>query len=484
MPEKASRFASEYYADGEASRYSYCQQTQDIQRDLAMACIRLMKPALTSKRSLLLNIGCGSGLCGNVVSDAGIEWIGADVSRYMLQEALMNPLTCSTSQGRVIEVDCFITLPFRDETFDSIISVSAIQWVCVSKDPTLRSHGFMREVYRCMKRGTFCVAQCYPSSVENDVDLLTNAAWRAGFIGNMYTYFPHTSKAKKKFLCLYKPHGLGQIGEVVQNAAPCALSWPYKHPCISSWLQTVQRTSHCDCLPEYDDTKNRIYREHVEYSTHAVRLLRRAGHVGLGLVHHNTCDMTRMDASVSVYVCHSTQVSPCGAPFTCHVWGQGAGQNAVDMLLTQFLGIQEPYSCSLELSYQAPADVVRYQNIPWVDKLRTSSSNEALYSKFFKLNPCMDTDSCITALLTCPKKPSIFVVAFNSNHSNESKHISTLKHGIRKVLKDTAGSIIGIDICHTSVAILMYVPCIASSRGGKQDDNAIKNISIRLIESS
>jgi ubiquinone/menaquinone biosynthesis C-methylase UbiE len=489
MPEKASRFASEYYTDGEASRYSYCQKTRDIQFDLAMACICLMKPALTSKRSLLLDVGSGSSLCGSVVSDHGMEWIGADVSRSMLQEALMNPLTRSTSEGRVIEVDCFLKLPFRDDMFDSIISVSAIQWVCVSKTPRVTADGFMREMYRCMKFGTFCVAQCYPS-VDGDVDLLTNAAWQAGFIGNMYTCFPHASKAKKKFLCLYKPHGLGRILDTGHSAAPCVLSWPYKNPCIVSWLQTMSRTAHCDCSSYYDDINNRMYREHVEYSTHAVRLLRRAGHAGLHLAHQPACDTINIDASVTVYVCHSTEMSPCGAPFTCHVWGQDTDQNVVDMLLTQYIGMMDPRSCSLESSYQASEDIIRYKNISWIDKLR-SSSNETPFSKYFKLNVCLDTESCTTALLTCPKKPPIFVVAFDSNHLNESNQISTLHLGIRKVLKDNAGSIIGIDICHTSVALLMYIPCITQSiasrnicSDGETNDDFMKKISMILIGSS
>lgn len=34
--------------------------------------------------SLLLDIGCGSGLSGEVLSEAGHHWIGIDISEAML----------------------------------------------------------------------------------------------------------------------------------------------------------------------------------------------------------------------------------------------------------------------------------------------------------------------------------------------------------------------------------------------------------------
>lgn len=36
------------------------------------------------KPHLLLDIGCGSGLSGEILSDAGHVWIGMDISKSML----------------------------------------------------------------------------------------------------------------------------------------------------------------------------------------------------------------------------------------------------------------------------------------------------------------------------------------------------------------------------------------------------------------
>jgi 18S rRNA (guanine1575-N7)-methyltransferase len=38
----------------------------------------------TDKPHLLLDIGCGSGLSGEVLSDAGNVWVGVDISKNML----------------------------------------------------------------------------------------------------------------------------------------------------------------------------------------------------------------------------------------------------------------------------------------------------------------------------------------------------------------------------------------------------------------
>lgn len=52
---------------------------------MAERCLELLN--LTEKHCLILDIGCGSGLSGEVISDEEHFWVGMDISRDMLNIA-------------------------------------------------------------------------------------------------------------------------------------------------------------------------------------------------------------------------------------------------------------------------------------------------------------------------------------------------------------------------------------------------------------
>ena len=72
-----------------------------------------------------MDIGCGSGLSGEILTEEGYNWIGMDISPSML----------ATGLDRDVEGDLFLGdvgngIPFRAGTFDAAISISVIQWLC------------------------------------------------------------------------------------------------------------------------------------------------------------------------------------------------------------------------------------------------------------------------------------------------------------------------------------------------------------------
>jgi 18S rRNA (guanine1575-N7)-methyltransferase len=76
--------------------------------------------------SLLLDIGCGSGLSGQVLEDHGHLWCGLDVSESMLQVALER----GEGGGDLVLSDIGQGMGFRAGSFDGAISISVIQWLC------------------------------------------------------------------------------------------------------------------------------------------------------------------------------------------------------------------------------------------------------------------------------------------------------------------------------------------------------------------
>ena len=69
----------------------------------------------------LLDIGCGSGLSGEVISDNGHYWTGVDISGSMLNVA--QEREC---EGDLILSDMGQGMPFRAGSFDG-----AIRYMCI-----------------------------------------------------------------------------------------------------------------------------------------------------------------------------------------------------------------------------------------------------------------------------------------------------------------------------------------------------------------
>lgn len=59
----------------------------NVQREITLRAIELLLLPSDRPSSFILDIGCGSGLSGQVLEDQGHVWVGCDVSRDMLQVA-------------------------------------------------------------------------------------------------------------------------------------------------------------------------------------------------------------------------------------------------------------------------------------------------------------------------------------------------------------------------------------------------------------
>ena len=121
---------------------------------------------------------CGSGLSGEVLTEAGHCWVGVDISQHMLSqllktvkyiynrvsEVVTSPLSPAVAQEREVEGDLFLQdmgdgLGFRAGTFDGMISVSALQWLCnadkKTHHPPRRLYRFFSSLYACMVYAIF-----------------------------------------------------------------------------------------------------------------------------------------------------------------------------------------------------------------------------------------------------------------------------------------------------------------------------------------
>ena len=91
-----------------------------------------------------------------MLTEAGHEWIGMDISKWMLEIAVDREV-----EGDLIYSDMGQGFGFRPGTFDAAISISAIQWLCTAEtkaeNPIKRIHTFFETLYRVLVRGGRCV---------------------------------------------------------------------------------------------------------------------------------------------------------------------------------------------------------------------------------------------------------------------------------------------------------------------------------------
>jgi 18S rRNA (guanine1575-N7)-methyltransferase len=83
-----------FYNEKEARKYDASSRIVNIQAEISARAIEML--ALPEGQpSYVLDIGCGSGLSGEALEEAGHYWVGCDISKSMLEVRTASPLSWS-----------------------------------------------------------------------------------------------------------------------------------------------------------------------------------------------------------------------------------------------------------------------------------------------------------------------------------------------------------------------------------------------------
>ncbi|KAG2434446.1 hypothetical protein HYH02_012276 [Chlamydomonas schloesseri] len=189
-----------FYNEDEARKYTTNSRMISIQSTLTERALELLALPQDGLPRLLLDLGCGSGLSGEALSEAGQVWVGLDISAAMLDVAHEREV-----EGDLVLSDLGHGLPLRPGSFDGAISISAVQWLCnadrAGHDPRKRMKRFFETLYMSLRRGARAVLQIYPEN-HKQAEMLVAAAMKVGFSGGLVVDYPHSTRAKKYFLVL------------------------------------------------------------------------------------------------------------------------------------------------------------------------------------------------------------------------------------------------------------------------------------------
>lgn len=211
---KSALTSRNFYDRQETKRYMEAGYKTGVQAELTWRALHfLVAPSSRSERypvlgasSMILDVGVGAGACANVIEACCRQqklttpWIiiGTDKSMQMLCDnnssgvASMRELVCS---------DFCASWPFRPGVkFDGIISVSALQWLCVNEGDNTRIEMYFSEIARLLRSGGVFVAQFYPTSAQ-DAGRLLKAAKATPFLSEctVVVDYPHKNKSKRLF---------------------------------------------------------------------------------------------------------------------------------------------------------------------------------------------------------------------------------------------------------------------------------------------
>ena len=196
-PEEEYEKVSDYFRGDVLNQYATSKNMMKIQEKITIRALELLD--IKKKDALILDAGSGPGFAATYLKEIGYRIVALDIIPeflYYYEIKELNPIT---------EDMCFP--PFKPNTFDAIISISALQWIFRDlKDKMMYSmlKNLSISFYNILKPNGRVVIQFYPKSKEIMDNTGKIIVKHTDFSGNFIIDNPNRQKKRKIFLLLNK----------------------------------------------------------------------------------------------------------------------------------------------------------------------------------------------------------------------------------------------------------------------------------------
>jgi len=196
-PEDLFESALDYFNSEILTTYAESKSIMRTQKKILMRALELLE--LKNSPNLILDAGCGPGFVAAYLNELGYKTVALDIISEFLKYYDIGHL------NPVLADMCYP--PFKPDSFDSIISISALQWIIrdvKSESERLILTNLFKTFYQILKPESNMIVQFYPKSTIIMDYIATIVNTKTKFKGKFIIDNPDNPKKRKIFLLLKK----------------------------------------------------------------------------------------------------------------------------------------------------------------------------------------------------------------------------------------------------------------------------------------
>lgn len=194
----------EYYSGDKVAELASSKHYQLCQRQLSQRAIEILNFPDDTCPKMVLDVGCGTGMTVQVVSELGHVCVGTDIAPEMMLSA-QEAVSVEGIPNCYARVDAGIGLPFRAGVFDAAIGIDLLRWLFRRYDGqevvSKRLRIFLESLHGCLRCGSRAVFNFNPETADQ-AQMLVTLATKCGFGGGIHTDFPNSTNARVDWLVL------------------------------------------------------------------------------------------------------------------------------------------------------------------------------------------------------------------------------------------------------------------------------------------
>lgn len=196
-PEERYNKVSDYFKGDILEQYATSKSMMRTQEKITIRALEILN--LEKDNVLILDAGCGPGFVSMYLNEIGYKTVAIDIIHSFLNFYNIKDL------NPIVSDMCY--LPFKPNTFDAIISISALQWIyrdIKDKQNNLILKKLFKSFFHTLKGNSKVAIQFYPQNKKILDHIGKIVTENTAFYGSFIIDNPNSKKKRKIYLVLEK----------------------------------------------------------------------------------------------------------------------------------------------------------------------------------------------------------------------------------------------------------------------------------------